>query len=86
MSLAKVYMIYVPFLNSRLYYVANEEWSFEPREARYFNSDLHAQTHINRLREHESKTLCSQSIDPKKLLIECSEQDVEDHLEFSYTR
>ena len=85
MSTREVYLIYVPFLNSRMYYVANEEWSFEPREARYFNSEEYAQQHINRLKEHEKRALYMHSINPEKLAIECSEQPGEDHLSFSYT-
>lgn len=79
-----VNVIYTPYLNEKLYYVSNNEWSFEIKEARFFSSEEEAQTAINRLKTHNVRDLNLHSIDPDQLFIESSEQEVTEFLQFNF--
>lgn len=84
MATNKVFTIYVPFLNSKLYYVANEEWSFEITEARYFSCVLEALLRIERLRNYEQHALWLHSINPDDLKIESSQQETQSFIHLHY--
>ena len=83
MSTRLVATIYTPYLNELLYYVSNHEWSFEIKEARFFNSEQEAHLAINRLKSHDVRDLNLHSIDPQKLFVKISQQEVAEGLHFS---
>lgn len=83
MTTKEVFVICVPFLDLKLYYVSNNEWSFEITEARFFSSTADAQMVVNRLKTVDSRSLLLHSINPEELTIKSSVQEVTEVLHFS---
>ena len=83
MVIKQVFLIYVPYLNEKLYYVCNSEWTFEVEQSRFFVSLDDAQMAIDRLRTVDIRDLNLHSINPEQLTIEGYRQEVEEFIQIS---
>lgn len=79
----QIWLIYQPYLTSKLYFCSITEWSFRINEAQIFKNQKLALMMLARIQTHNRKELEVAGVDVPQLQITSTWMEVTNHLHFS---